>query len=233
MYYPQRPYETPTSPQAYVNQQPPNQTSFDFGQSVVELFRYQTKLTHSTWQLHQQTTDTLNNITKSSSFQEYQHFINDIPIFKAKDPKSFDEWIEQIDQVALLTNKDPNKIALAKSQGSLSRTFSSFPHSMGWNKIKEQLCYNFGSVATKQYAASMLIHQQQILTETAKYAKIFRPVTQIQWLTTASGKRFGPYHYMIGKNPTSVPNAIMLALKRIMIIKTTGDPAMHVMALTS
>ena len=31
-------------------------------------------------------TDALENIAKSSSFQENQHFINDIPIFKAKDP---------------------------------------------------------------------------------------------------------------------------------------------------
>ena len=61
-YHSQRPCETPTSPHACVNQQPPNQTSFDFSQSVVELFRRQTELTHSTQQLHQQTIDALNNI---------------------------------------------------------------------------------------------------------------------------------------------------------------------------
>ena len=43
---------------------------------------------------------------------------------------------------------------------------SSFPTSMGWHKIKEWLCYNMGSVATKQHAASMLIDQQQTATET-------------------------------------------------------------------
>ena len=32
---------------------------------------------------------------------------------------------------------------------------------MGWNKIREQLCYNFGSIATKQYATSVLIDQKQ------------------------------------------------------------------------
>ena len=37
-----------------VNQQPSNQTPFDFNQSVVELFRCQTKVTHSTQLLHQQ-----------------------------------------------------------------------------------------------------------------------------------------------------------------------------------
>ena len=63
--------------------------------------------------------DTLENITISPSFQENQHFINDIPIFKAKGPQSFGDWPEQIDKVALLTNKDPNKLALAKSKGSL------------------------------------------------------------------------------------------------------------------
>ena len=48
MYHPQRPYETPTSPHAYVNQQSPNQTPFNFNQSIVELFRCQTEVLHST-----------------------------------------------------------------------------------------------------------------------------------------------------------------------------------------
>ena len=103
--------------------------------------------------LHQQTTDALNNITKSSSLQENVHFINDIPIFKAKDPQSFDESLEQIEKVTSLKNKDPYKLIFAKSQGSFSKTISSYPPTLGWNKIKEQLCYNFGSVTTKQHAA--------------------------------------------------------------------------------
>ena len=84
MYHSQRPYGTTTSHHAYVNQQPSNQTSFNFNQYIVELLRWQTELTHSAQWFHQQTTDALNNIAKSSSFQENQHFINDIPIFKAK-----------------------------------------------------------------------------------------------------------------------------------------------------
>ena len=38
--------------------------------------------------------DGLQNIPRSSTFWEKQHFINDIPIFKAKDPQSFDDWLE-------------------------------------------------------------------------------------------------------------------------------------------
>ena len=74
------PLKTSTSPQAYVNQQSPNQNSFNFNQSVFELFYRKTELTHSTNWLHQQTPDALDNIARSSSFQENQHFINDIPI---------------------------------------------------------------------------------------------------------------------------------------------------------
>ena len=166
-YHLHRLYEKPTSPHAYVNQQHSNQTSFDFNQFVVELFRCQTKLSHSTQQLHQQMTEALENIAISSSFQENQHYINDMPIFKAKDPQSFDDWLEQVDKVASLTNKDPYKLTLAKSHGSFSRTITSFPPSMGWNKIKEWLCYNFGSVATKQHAAAMLIDQQLKPMETS------------------------------------------------------------------
>ena len=48
--------------------------------------------------------DALQNIARSSTLQENQHFINDIPIFKAKDPQSFDDWIELVNKVAALTN---------------------------------------------------------------------------------------------------------------------------------
>ena len=52
-------------------------------------------------------TDALQNIIRSSNSQENQHFINDIPIFKAKDPQSFDDWLEKIEKkVAELHNKD-------------------------------------------------------------------------------------------------------------------------------
>ena len=102
----QRPYETPVSLQAYVGQQPLHLTPIDFNQSVVELFLCQTELAHSTQHLHQQMMDALDNIARSSTFKENQHFINDIPNFKAEDPQSFDHRLEQIDEVAALTNKD-------------------------------------------------------------------------------------------------------------------------------
>ena len=81
--------------------------------------------------------DALQNIARSSILKENQHFINDIPIFKAKDLQSFDDWLKQVNEVAALTNKDPYKLALAKSQGSFSRKISSFHPCMGWSKIKE------------------------------------------------------------------------------------------------
>ena len=100
--------------------------------------------------------------------------MNDIPIFKAKDSQSFDDLLEQIDKVAALTNKNLYKLALSKCEGSFSRTISSFPPSMGWSKIKEWLHYNFGLIATKQHAASMLTHQQPKPNETLqKYVQRF------------------------------------------------------------
>ena len=110
--------------------------------------------------------DALENITKSSLFHKKEHFINDMPFFKVKDPQSFNYWLEQIDKVASLTNKDAYKLALSKSQESFCRTITSFLHSMGMTKIKEWLCYNFSSIATKQHVASMLIDQQQNQTKT-------------------------------------------------------------------
>ena len=54
------------------------------------------ELTHSIQCLHQQMMDALQNVARSAMFQEKQHFINDIPILKAKDPQSFDDWLEQV-----------------------------------------------------------------------------------------------------------------------------------------
>ena len=65
-------------------------------------------------------------------------------------------------QSCITANKDPYKLTLAKSQGSFSRTINSYPPTLGWNKIKEWLHYNFGY---KQPAASMLIDQQQKTSE--------------------------------------------------------------------
>ena len=144
---------------AYVNQQPPNSNSFHINQFVVELFRCQTKVTYSNQWLHQQTTDPLENIAKSSSFQENQYFINDLPIFKVKDSQSSDDWLEQIPKVASLTNKDVHKLSCTKSQGSFSRMISSFPPTMEWNKFEEWLHFNFCSVATKHCVVSVLIDQ--------------------------------------------------------------------------
>ena len=157
------------------------------------------------------------NIAKSSSFQENQHFINDIPIIKAKDPQSFDDWLEYIDKVASPTNKDPYKLALAKCQGSFSRMISSFPPSIGWNKIKEWLHYNFSSVATKQHVGSMLIDQQQKPTETLQeYVKRFSDLllkfSGLLWHQTKDLAHITHFicnlhdqklhHYVLGKNPT-------------------------------
>ena len=168
--------------------------------------------------------DALHNIAKSSALLENMHFINDIPMFKAKDPQSFNDWLEQIDKVAALTNNDPYKLVLAKSQGSFSKTISSYPPMLGWNKIKEHLCYNFGSIATKQYTTSMLIDQQQKPSKTLQeYIQRF-----LDLLLSSSGlfphqaKDLACITYFIRNlhnqklqhYPTSVQNAITLAQKK-------------------
>ena len=133
---------------------------------MVALLRHQTELADSTQCLHQQTTDVLHNIAKSSALQVNLHFIHDIPILKQKTPILFNEWLDQIDKVAALTNNDSHKLALGKSKGSFSKTVNSYPPTLGWKKTKECLHYNFDSVATKQHAISMFIDQQQKPSET-------------------------------------------------------------------
>ena len=52
-------------------------------------------------------------------------------IFNAKVVQSFDEWLDQINKVTALTNNDPYKLALARLQGSFSKTISSYPPTLG------------------------------------------------------------------------------------------------------
>ena len=106
---------------------------------------------------------------------------------------------------------------------------SSFPPSMGWHKIKEHLCYNFRSVATKQHMASMVIDQQQTATETLqKYIERYldlllkssssvphqtKDLAHItHFIHNLHNQKL--QHYVLGKNPTSDQNAIMLAQKK-------------------
>ena len=100
---------------------------------------------------------------------------------------------------------------------------------MGWNKIKEQLHYKFGSIATKQHAASMLIDQQQKPTETLQeyVQKFLDIILKSSGLLPHKGKDLAHIthfifnlhnqklqHYVLGKNPTSVQSTITLAQKK-------------------
>ena len=56
-------------------------------------------MAQSTQCLHQESMDALHNIAIASTLQANVHFIDDIPLFKAKDPQSFDEWLDQVHKV--------------------------------------------------------------------------------------------------------------------------------------
>ena len=88
---------------------------------------------------------------------------------------------------------------------------------MEWNKIKECLCCNFESAATKQHVASMLIDQQQKPTETLQeYVQRFLdPVLKSSGLLPHQAKGFAHIthfisnlhnqklqHYVLGKTPS-------------------------------
>ena len=94
--------------------------------------------------------------------------------------------------------------------------------------MKEKLHYNFGSVATKQHTASMLIEQQQKPSKTLQECvqRIFGLTAKIKWTITSLGKDLAHIthfirnlhsqtlqHYVLGKNQTLVYNAITLAQK--------------------
>ena len=96
---------------------------------------------------------------------------------------------------------------------------------LGWNKIKEQLHYNFGSVATKQHAVSMLTNQQQKPSETLQdYMQRFSDLLlkssrlllhQVKDLAHITHFIWNLHnqmlqHYVLGKNPTPVQNAFIL-----------------------
>ena len=99
---------------------------------------------------------------------------------------------------------------------------------MGWNKIKERLHYNFGSIATEQHTASMLIDQNQKPTETLQEyiqkfsdlllkssALLIHQAKDLAHIThfkcNLHNQNF--HHYVLSKNQTLVHNAVTLAQK--------------------
>ena len=96
-------------------------------------------------------------------------------------------------------------------------------------KIKGWLCYNFGSIVTKQHAASMLIDQQEKPTEALQeyvqkfsdlllkssglllhQAKYLAHITH--FICNLHNKKL--HYYVLGKNMTSVQNGITIAQKK-------------------
>ena len=108
-------------------------------------------------------TDTLHNI---ANHQHYKKMFTSLMTSQYR--------LDQINRVITLTNSNPYKLALTKLQGSLNKMISSYPPTLDWNRIKELLHYNFGSVTTKQHGASMLVDQQQKPIETLQeYVQTF------------------------------------------------------------
>ena len=138
-----------------------------------------------------------------------------------------------------------------KSQGLFSRTISSFPPTLEWNKIKEKLCYNFGSVGTKQHVVSMLIDQQQKPSETLQeYVQRFsvlllkssrllpHQATDLTHITHFIRNLLNQkwQHCVVGKNPTSVQNTITLAQKKdaeLKIIEGSTNQSDHIAEMLS
>ena len=99
---------------------------------------------------------------------------------------------------------------------------------------QRNLYYNFGSVATKQHRVSMLINQQQKFSETLqefmwicldlllKFSRLLHH--QVKDLVHIAHfiqnlHNIKLQHYVLGKNPMSVKNAITLAMKKFAELK--------------
>ena len=96
-------------------------------------------------------------------------------------------------------------------------------------QTKQWLCYNFGSVATKQHTASVLIDQQQTSTETLQEyiqrcldlllkssSVLLHQAKDLEHMTHFIHNLHNQklQNYVLGKNPTSVQNAIMVEQKK-------------------
>ena len=113
-------------------------------------------------------------------------------------------------------------------------------------QIKECLCYNFSSLATKQHAASMLTNQQQKLTETLQeYVQRFSdllPKSSSLLPHQAKDLVHITYFirnlhnqklqlYVLGKNPMSVQNAITWTKNYWRSPQPEADHAIHNISL--
>ena len=102
----------------------------------------------------QQETDFMMN--EMSKRHENKQFIRDIKIFDGKNI-DFDEWITQIEKVALLTGKPEYTLSLAKSSNIPCKMISQCPNETPWDDLKHKLQEVYSMVATEYHAATDLL----------------------------------------------------------------------------
>ena len=99
-------------------------------------------------------------MNEMSKRHENKQFIRDIQIFNGKNI-NFDEWIAQIEKVALLTSKSEYTLALAKSSNTPYKLISQCPSETLWDDLKWKLQEVYSVVAMEYHATTNLLRKQR------------------------------------------------------------------------
>ena len=99
-------------------------------------------------------------MNEMSKRHEIEQFIRDIQIFNGENI-DFDEWIPQIEKLAILSGKSEYTLALAKSPNTPYKLISQCPRETPWVDLKQKLQEVYSMVATEYHAATDLLRKQR------------------------------------------------------------------------
>ena len=106
----------------------------------------------NSYQVQQEYVEALRELNKSTKQRDYDHMLLAIKTYDGKDPKAFDDWIEQIETAAKVSGRDPRELALEKSLGAVTDTIKSFKIGLRWSLFREELKRCFSESKTRVHA---------------------------------------------------------------------------------
>ena len=120
--------------------------------------REQMEINNDTMQEQAGAMQTLADIARK---QSYDHMYAAIPIFDGSQPELFNDWLEQIETLCVMSGRDIRTEVMGKSGPVVQRILKSIPADQRWSLQREELRRCVSDIPTKGHAAQKLIDLYQ------------------------------------------------------------------------
>ena len=109
---------------------------------------------------------TIEHTLKQNTALHKEHYISSAKTYDGKDPKEFNKWLDNVDRISRILNRDHLDIAISTSIGQLYKYISDLTDSgLNWDMIKPLIQERFSECGSSIIARnnSHLWHRKQWL----------------------------------------------------------------------